>query len=53
MDKFFSFGEGPELVREGISRDMPIEIVEKINGSADVAALGTVPPAGHFAGEWI
>jgi len=33
MDKFFRFGEGPELARESFPRDMPVEIVEKVDGS--------------------
>jgi hypothetical protein len=33
MDKFFRFGEGPELGREAISLDTPVEVVEKSDGS--------------------
>jgi hypothetical protein len=33
MDKFFRFGEGPEITRESLSPDMAVEIVEKVDGS--------------------
>lgn len=33
MDKFFRFGEGPELGREALPLDTPVEVVEKSDGS--------------------
>jgi hypothetical protein len=33
MDKFFRFGEGPEVTRESLSHDLAVEIVEKVDGS--------------------
>lgn len=33
MDKFFRFGEGPELSREQISLATDVEVVEKVDGS--------------------
>lgn len=33
MDKFFRFGEGPELSRNDVSLSNPVEIVEKADGS--------------------
>ncbi len=33
MDKFFRFGEGPELSRDRLPLDTPVEIVEKVDGS--------------------
>jgi hypothetical protein len=33
MDKFFRFGEGPEVSRDALPPDSPVEIVEKLDGS--------------------
>jgi hypothetical protein len=33
LDKFFRFGEGPELTREALPPDLPVEVVEKVDGS--------------------
>lgn len=33
MDKFFRFGEGPEISRESLPPDEAVEIVEKVDGS--------------------
>jgi hypothetical protein len=33
MDKFFRFGEGPELTREQLALDAAVEVVEKVDGS--------------------
>lgn len=33
MDKFFRFGEGPEVSRESLSPELAVEIVEKVDGS--------------------
>jgi hypothetical protein len=33
MDKFFRFGEGPEISRESLSPELAVEIVEKVDGS--------------------
>jgi hypothetical protein len=33
MDKFFRFGEGPELDRDAMDPELPVEVVEKVDGS--------------------
>ncbi|MEY4702018.1 MAG: virus, partial [Pseudomonadota bacterium] len=33
MDKFFRFGEGPEVTREQVSLSTGVEVVEKVDGS--------------------
>jgi hypothetical protein len=33
MDKFFRFGEGPEITRQQLAEDAAVEVVEKVDGS--------------------